>query len=122
MSNVKWKNVAHLYLGCRLQGLKTGRILKNTESVLMYCDWNPELIKPILRRQFVNTQTISVADFTENLNRAIDMFGLIESGEAIDAATYEKDPYKVEVENDYKKAVYPPKEKKSKSENSDNNE
>ena len=75
--------------------MTTDRIIENSASVLLYCDWNPELIKPILKKVGFRFEEISAPILLGALKRHEDVFGLIEDGLAVDIATLDYDPYVV---------------------------
>lgn len=97
-SQIKWKDVAHLYIGCRLIGLQTKRVLENTASVLAHCEWDKTKIMPVLKQYDISASmaNLSAIGMKDLLSEGYDLFGLIDSGEALDAASFEVNPYSVE--------------------------
>ncbi len=98
-SQIKWKDVAHLYIGCRLIGLQTKRVLENTASVLARCEWDKTKIMPVLKQYHTDPNIkVHLSPFVMRglLKEGYDLFGLINSGEALDAASFEVNPYSVE--------------------------
>ena len=93
---IKWKDVAHLYIGCRLIGMQTNRVLENTASVLTHCEWDKAKIMPVLKRGAIHKDSkYSPLQFKDLLSKGYDLFGLIDNLEAFDAASFEVNPYSV---------------------------
>lgn len=103
---MKFKDVAHLYIGCKVQWL---RIDDNTLQVSYFAlsdAWwllNKQC-KPILyplsavkQRELRNEIAFGIGyqpeSFVTLLAARIDLFNLIESGEAIDVTTLKTNPY-----------------------------
>ena len=86
-SQIKWKDVAHLYIGCRLIGMQTKRVLENTASVLAHCEWDKTKIMPVLKRHAGNKDSkYSPLQFKDLLSKGYDLFGLIDNLEAFEVA------------------------------------
>lgn len=113
---MKFKEVAHLYIGCKIQAGRT----EFSRPTLTHCQNSSEEIairfavdvpayKPILRRieslnELEDRQACTIMQLKGGIfgaaecivfltSKHIDCFGLIESGEAIDASTLNPNPY-----------------------------
>jgi hypothetical protein len=82
VQSLKVPDVAHLFVGARIRGMKTGRLMVLTPNVLQYATWKPDELQLVLKRRYSSADLFSVDEIL-SCKEGLDILGLIDSGLAI---------------------------------------